>query len=202
MVVVWPGGSVPRRLGATTLYSPQLCPPVQSVPPKLPNPLTNLMPPKEQLALPTFTMVMGSVLVRPTITLPNCSTRPRNPPNPLGCGVTLTLQTGFATGTPASWTESCGRSGSSESNSSAPLSEGLVSLPGGRYCTVAVKASPGRILTADIGGVTTAKYAVPEEIFTAERLQSASPRFATVTSRCELWPRTTCPKSTLEAPAS
>src|SRR5712692_8765029 len=200
--VVCPGGSGESRLGATTLYSPQLVPPRQTVPPRLPKPLTNLRPPMVQFELPMLVMVMGSVLVLPTTTFPNCSTRPPNPPKPVAVGETLTVQTGSATGEPVRVTESAGRSGSLESNSSVPLSVALVSAAGGMYETMAVNASPGRRVTALVGGERTEKSGLPALIFTAVRLQSAAPRLATVTVRCALWPRTTCPNETLETLAS
>ena len=152
--------------------------------------------------------VTGSVFVFPTVTLPNWSRRPcwRQP---IGVGLTQEtagvawiLHTGVATEVPSSCTVSCGRDGSLESNSSVPLSLGLVSPAGGEYCTVEVNASPGRSVIALVGGEMTLKNVAPAVILTAVRLQSARPRLATVTSRCALCPRTTCPNETCAALAS
>src|SRR3954469_20733732 len=67
---------------------------------------------------------------------------------------------------------------------------------------VEVNASPGRMVTALVGGETTAKYVWPAVIFTAVSEQSASPRFETVMSRCALWPFTTWPNESVDEAAS
>src|SRR4051794_14510813 len=115
----------------------------------VPEPVS-FMPEIEQLALPVLVTVAGSVLVLPTVVLPNWITRPYCR-HPIGVGwmqlmpgETWMRHTGEATGDPSSSTLSCGRDGSLESNSTVPLSVGFVSVPGGAYCTVEVNASPGR----------------------------------------------------------
>ena len=94
------------------------------------------------------------------------------PASVTAAGVICSLQAGVATAAPCRATVICGWTGSSESNSSVPLSERFASLCGGAYFTVVVKASPGRCWMVTVGGVTTLNQAMPVGTTTCARLQT------------------------------